>query len=256
MFSFSRMDKPNMADMSTPVKGYLAFPAGFSLTPERKLNTLDQQKQRERREFEAEQENLNTATAEAEQTRLSLEHAWKERQKIEDKRRQALEARERDEALKGEKHWVRQGGFLRDANGRRDRKRTEEVRRLVEQEDAERRIRERWEAYESAWARTVSSNEPVAFASLPWPLINPPKSPSDLRNPASIGDFLFESLSLNGNTTTRRDRLRMSLLRWHPDKLGAVLARVPEEDNLKLVKDGIDAVVISLMHLQEAEKAR
>ncbi|THH05605.1 hypothetical protein EW145_g4676 [Phellinidium pouzarii] len=255
MFSFSRTDKPVLAPISTPGRGYLAFPAGYSLTPEQKLNTLDQQAQRERQEREADQESLNAATAEAEQARISFEQAWQKRQRFQDKRRQALEARERDEALKGEKHWVRQGGFLRDADGRRDERRTEEVRRLVEQEDAERRIRERWETYESVWTRIVSSNEPVVFANLPWPLINPPKSPLDLRNPTGIADFLFESLSLKGNTTTRRDRLRMSLLRWHPDKLGAVLARVPVDD-LNLVKDGIDAVVISLMHLQEAEKAR
>ena len=108
------------------------------------------------------------------------------------------------------------------------------------------------------WSSSISSaaDKPVVtFADMPWPLHTPPTSPDELRNPGKIAEFIFESLTLEGNKTTRRERLRSSLLRWHPDKLRSLLARVPEEE-LDAVKDGIDAVVISLMKLQEAEKAR
>ncbi|KAH8094762.1 hypothetical protein DFH11DRAFT_1053177 [Phellopilus nigrolimitatus] len=256
MFTFSRIGTDSaVASSSTPRKGYLAFPAGCSLTPEQTLRTLDEQSKLVLEASKADHASVEAAATQAEQTQASLDQAWQERENRENARRQARMEREREEALIGEKYWVRQGGFLRDADGRRDHKRTEEIRRVVEREDAERRVRERWAAYESGWAKLVSSTEPVTFASIPWPLVDPPKNASDLHNPAGIAAFLFESLSVSGNKTTRKERLRTSLLRWHPDKLGNVLGRV-REDDLGVVKDSIDAVVMGLMSLQDAEKAR
>lgn len=192
----------------------------------------------------------------SEKLRDSEDRAWRERRVFEEQRRKTREEREREQALIGEKHWIRQGGILRDANGRRDTRRTEEVRKIVEREDREQLIVERWQAYENRWAIILSSNDKlIAFGDIPWPLILPPKDPEDLRNPSKIAEFLFESLTLEGNKTSRKERLRTSLLRWHPDKLRGVLERVLEEE-ITIVKDGIDAVVISLMKLQEAEKGR
>lgn len=180
---------------------------------------------------------------------------FEEHVRIMDERRRVREARERDEALAGEKHWVRQGGMLRDANGRRDPRRTEEVRRIVEQEDKEQKIRDRWASYESAWARLTSSNDSVTFATMPWPIATTPNDPTRLRDSAAVASFLFESLSLAGITTTRKDRLRTSLLRWHPDKLSGIISRTVDDDRAA-VKEGIDAVVISLRSLQEEERAK
>ncbi|OCB86477.1 hypothetical protein A7U60_g6370 [Sanghuangporus baumii] len=244
------------AEIPASLSGRFFFPPGSILTPELKLRTLEDLA---RVKHEAELNRIReekTSEQAAEREHLAKEREWRERLRREEAHRQKQREREREEALKGEKHWVRSGGVLTDINGRRDLKRTEEIRRLVEKEDAERRIIERWQSYERAWLNIISSTDkPVTFADMPWPLLTPPKSPDELRNPTKIAEFLFESLTLEKNTTTRRERLRTALLRWHPDKLGSVLARVPE-DELSAVKDGIDAMVISLMKLQEAEKAR
>ncbi|KAL5476703.1 hypothetical protein ACEPAI_2889 [Sanghuangporus weigelae] len=238
------------------LSGRFFFPPGSILTPELKLRTLEDLA---RAKHDAELKRIRDERAfeqAAEREDLAGERAWQERLRREDELRQKQREREREEALKGEKHWVRSGGVLADINGRRDLKRTAEIRRIVEKEDAERRIIERWQSYERAWSNIISSTDkPVTFVDMPWPLLTPPKSPDELRNPTKTAEFLFESLTLENNTTTRRERLRTALLRWHPDKLGNILVRVPE-DELSAVKDGVDAVVISLMKLQEAEKAR
>ncbi|EJD05620.1 uncharacterized protein FOMMEDRAFT_78190 [Fomitiporia mediterranea MF3/22] len=236
--------------------GHLAFPACTWVTPEEKLRTLHQLFHAQQN-LQSQKTNEQLVAENAEQKkRVEAEQAWEKYLGLEEKRRRVREEREREEALKGEKHWVRHGGILRDANGRRDYKRTDEIRKIVEREDKERRIIERWRAYENAWINILASaDKALSFGDIPWPLASPPKSPDDLRDPTKIADFLFESLTIESNKTTRKERLRTSLLRWHPDKLGGILARVPEGE-LDAVKDGIDAVVISLMKLQEAEKMR
>ena len=130
----------------------------------------------------------------------------------------------------------------------RDYARTEEVRRLVAEEDAREAALKRWAAYEAAWANLHGTAEPLGFADVPWPLHKPPQDTQELHDKDAIATFLFETLSFSG--ATRKDRLRLSLLRWHPDKLRGVVGRVREED-VEAVKDGIDAVVISLMALQD-----
>lgn len=221
--------------------GYLAFPPGSSLQSIQKPQLTDGHVKQPSDQGEVEND--------------STEQVHNEQYRIMEELKRNREVREREEALIGEKHWVRQGGMLRDTNGRRDAKRTEEVRRLVEQEDKERRIRERWTAYEDTWTRLSSSSEPVSFSAVPWPKAPCPKGPSELREHTAIANFLFESLSLPENTTTRKDRLRASLLRWHPDKLSGIIARTVENDR-DAVKEGIDAVVISLRTLQAEEKSK
>lgn len=222
--------------------GYLAFPPNSLLTSSSIQSTTEQ--------------GLPALpNIKIEDEDIALNQAYAERLHILDEQKRRREAREREEALVGEKHWVRQGGMLRDASGRRDPKRTEEVRQIVEKEDREQRIRDRWSAYEGAWTRLTSSNDPITFACVSWPLAVPPKDPAQLRDSAAIANFLFESLGLPENTVSRKDRLRTSLLRWHPDKLSGIISRT-EADDRAAVKEGIDAVVISLRSLQEEERAK
>lgn len=214
--------------------GYLAFPPG-SPTPIRLIAE----------EFHNTEDSKDAGDDD--------DRAYEEILRVMDERRRKRKAKEREEAFAGEKHWVRQGGTLRDANGRRDLKRTEEIRRIIEREDREQRIRDRWMAYERAWTELSASGETVTFADVPWPMAAFPTKPAQLRDPAAISTFLFESLSLPENTTTWKDRLRISLLRWHPDKLGGVISRA-REDERAIVKEGIEAVFITLRLLQEEER--
>ncbi|KAF8623937.1 hypothetical protein AX15_006103 [Amanita polypyramis BW_CC] len=63
-----------------------------------------------------------------------------------------------------------------------------------------------------------------------------------------VQDFLLAPLSVRGCTTTPKARIRSSLLRWHPDKLGWLLEKVKVED-VEDVKRGVGVVVECLQRM-------
>lgn len=165
--------------------------------------------------------------------------------------------RERERALgeRSEIEWVRAGGVLRDACGRRDKARTERIRQELQAQDVEREIMARWETYEARWRAMHSSTAPIAFVDFPWPLGDERVSSRDLGplTRRAVSEFLFESLTVRTNVTTKKERIRVSLLRWHPDKISLVLSRVVPDD-LELVREGIHVVFGILKALQDAER--
>ncbi|OCH87349.1 hypothetical protein OBBRIDRAFT_693456, partial [Obba rivulosa] len=147
-------------------------------------------------------------------------------------------------ALRSEMEWVRAGGALRDARGRRDPVRTAALRCEIELQDREARLRARWEKYEAGWRAIQAEDEGLAFADIPWPVDPPPADVADLVR-ARIAAFLLEPLTIRGNTVARRDRIRASLLRWHPDKVSLLLVRVRAED-AERVREGVYTVFRAL----------
>lgn len=164
--------------------------------------------------------------------------------------------REQERALgeRSEIEWVRAGGVLRDALGRRDKARTERIRQELQTKEVEREMMTRWEAYEARWRAMQSSTTPIAFVEFPWPL-GERVSSRDLGplTRRAVSGFLFESLAVKTNMTTKKERIRVSLLRWHPDKMSLVLSRVVPDD-LELVREGIHVVFGILKALQDAER--
>ncbi|EPS98042.1 hypothetical protein FOMPIDRAFT_1127400 [Fomitopsis schrenkii] len=255
MNEFNAHDNPNAKQL--PIKppvvastgGYFAFPP--TLTPDGRvvftftLNQEDPETLREREEQAA-------RAAEAERKERLKEEAWQERLRRDALRREERLAQERAEALKGEMDWVRSGGSLRDANGRRDPVRTTQVREEVRILDEETRLLKLWDGYEARWRALLADTGPVTFADVPWPSPTTPKAIDELV-PAVIEEFLFGPLRVRQNTITRRERIRASLLRWHPDKVSGVLSRVVEEDQT-MVRDGIHAVFRCLKVLQDSDR--
>ena len=169
----------------------------------------------------------------------------------EEKRRQRLE-RERHEVYLSELAWVRSGGILRDAQGRRDKARTAQMQEEIRLQDEERRILERWSAYETRLKSLYASRDPISWKDIPWPSVNPPQSDIDLTHEA-VSEFIFLTFKVRGYSGSRKERIRSSLLRWHPDKMSIVLTRVVEEER-DMVQEGINAVFRSLKQLQDEEK--
>ncbi|KAI0072085.1 hypothetical protein K474DRAFT_1629580 [Panus rudis PR-1116 ss-1] len=173
---------------------------------------------------------------------------------FEELRRKRIE-REREEIFKSELAWVRSGGVLRDALGRRDKARTEFMRAEIKRLDAEAAILHRWNTYEQRWRDLSSSSfsdQPVTWDDIPWPVNDPPQTLEDLQHDA-IESFIFATFAVRGAEGTRRDRIRSSLLRWHPDKVSLLLSRVVEEDRSR-VAEGVNAVFRCLKALQDVEK--
>jgi len=229
-------------------RGYFAFPP--VVTPDGRIEFIFTANQPQEDEEALLREREAEAAREAEEARK--EQAWQERCRRDAQIHEECLARERAEALIGEMAWVRAGLSLRDENGRRDMVRTEQLRAEVRLLDAEERLMSHWNAYQARWRTLLATSTPVAFADIPWPLYTSPKSVEELV-PSAIEEFLMGPLKVRKNTVTRRERVRASLLRWHPDKLSALLMRVVQEDEV-VVRDGINAVFRSLKALQDGER--
>jgi hypothetical protein len=172
-------------------------------------------------------------------------------------------------ARENEREWVRSGGVLRDAQGRRDYARTDALRAEIRREEEERALVRRWERYEARWREAVVAGEgAVTFVDVPWPVpaahgeegegVSRALVQEQLADPKFMRDFLLSPLNvreslLPGRRTTKRDRLRREMLHWHPDKLSGLVGRVVEEDEAD-VREGIAAVFMQLKSLQDEEK--
>ncbi|KAJ6484414.1 hypothetical protein C8R47DRAFT_1048553 [Mycena vitilis] len=191
------------------------------------------------------------------QKQAALDEAWAARRIADAAIRKARLEAEAAEALKGEIDWVRSGGILRDAQGNRDYKRTEAIREELRLSALEASLVERWTKYETRWAELAGKagrdrNKPrdVRFEDVPWPVCPAESQPVKLADLKvdRVEDFLVANLKVRGCTVTKKERVRSSLLRWHPDKMTAVLGRIVETD-LEAVREGIHAIVLCLHQL-------
>ncbi|KAG9311581.1 hypothetical protein JVU11DRAFT_7790 [Chiua virens] len=223
------------------MKGYLAFPP-LSSAPKVPLQLS-----------ETDPTSACTTWSNQPQGASQSEDSGDLEEKLEGERRRRRE-QERALSERSEVEWVRAGGVLRDASGRRDRVRTERIRQELQLQDMEGQRIVRWEASETRWRTIQSSPAPITFVDFPWPLAEHVSS-RDLNSLTrrAISNFLFESLAVRGNATTKRERIRSALLRWHPDKISVLLSRVVSDD-LELVREGIHVVFGILKSLQVAER--
>jgi hypothetical protein len=222
--------------------GYFAFPPGgsppLSSGPASSESEPEKEQERQWKKEEAEREA-----------------AWAARLKRDAELRQQRLAQEEAEATHGEEEWVRSGGILRDSEGRRDMVKTQAVREELKLRDIEKALVDTWEGYEGRWKVLLASGrgkEVVAdlrFRDVPWP-VDTGGEVVELRDLTVKGveEFLLGGLRVRGCGVTKKERVRSSLLRWHPDKMTGVFARVVEED-IDMVKDGINVVICCLQML-------
>lgn len=213
--------------------GYLAFPPNPPPSPLPPSNNAAE-----------EAETKAKAVAEA-----AAREQYEAQLKREAAARQARLDAERAEARRGEEAWVRMGGMLLNAEGRRDPVRTKAMKEDIQLRDVEEALNARWGAYEAAWQSLLSASTvkpQLRFSDIPWPVYPPPATPADVTM-KKVESFLMDPLTVRGTTVTRKERIRSSLLRWHPDKLTKILANVVEED----VKDVEEAVSIVIRRLHD-----
>ncbi|KAJ7603572.1 hypothetical protein FB45DRAFT_852277 [Roridomyces roridus] len=233
---------------STPSRsaGYFAFPPGSPST-----SVLSPS-------FDPPPTHQQDELAEADRKRqAALDEAYAERVARDAALRKSRLEMEAAEAYKGEVDWVRSGGILRDAQGNRDYVRTEAIREELRLRALEKTLTERWTGYEARWTALVGKGgldraqyQNIQFGDVPWPTC-PEEGQSvalaDL-TVSKIEEFLLGPLKVRGCTVTKKERVRSSLLRWHPDKMTGILARVVDSDS-EAVRQGIHAVVLCLQQL-------
>ncbi|KAL1943908.1 hypothetical protein VTO73DRAFT_3726 [Trametes versicolor] len=212
--------------------GYFAFPPPSSV-PLRSTATDTQQPQND----------VNHPPSPATEPSPDAEQRAEQRRREGAQRQRRMEA-QAEMALQGELEYVRMGLSVRDRYGRVDKERTECLRAEVRRRDALAMVIKQWETYKTRWTALLASDAPVAFADIPWPVSPQPSSVLGLK-PEAIVQFFTESLQATGIATTESDRLRSALLRWHPDKMSAVLARTVAAD-AGSVSEGVNVVFRAL----------
>ncbi|KAF8755658.1 hypothetical protein RHS01_05269 [Rhizoctonia solani] len=161
-----------------------------------------------------------------EQRRAEEERRLREEQRAEEaRRREATERREREERARYEQQ-------KREGEERKRRWASDpsyERASRAQQPTREPSALDAWNSYELRWSAlsVASSNQPISFRDVPWPLLRVPTGPNK----------------------SRKERLRNAMLRWHSDKFeGRWMARIEEEDRPK-VKEAVGAVARSLTEL-------
>lgn len=177
-----------------------------------------------------------------------VEHHCKERIHQREQSRKKRVELEDEEAMKGEIEWVKSGGTLRDKAGKRDFVRTTMIRKELDAQEREKTALERWTAYETRWNALLASPGPLSFTSIPWPVQHQARSLHDII-PGKISEFVAATLHTRQLNTTRKDRIRHLILRFHPDKSLNILSRVADED-MEDVKGGFYATFMALKGLQ------
>jgi hypothetical protein len=135
-----------------------------------------------------------------------------------------------------------------------------ETRRLERQAREERRRRKerksirRWAEYEEIWEGVLEGDgkhSSMAFTDVPWPISTkgPDMSEEDL-TPDGISVFLFSGLGMSetveDTAKQKRDRIRATLLRFHPDKFeGRVMRHVQEQERTR-VREAVGQVARAL----------
>ncbi|CAK5282366.1 unnamed protein product [Mycena citricolor] len=124
-------------------------------------------------------------------------------------------------------------------------------RQRAQFERERRRTRRAQEEYELRWNTLVSSAKALTFEDIPWPVNSrlelSDDNPLDKLTVEAIQTFLLSSL--DQEQKMRKERLRETFLRFHPDKFeGRYMNRIRESDQ-ELVRQGIGEVVRALTML-------
>ncbi|KII84618.1 hypothetical protein PLICRDRAFT_45998 [Plicaturopsis crispa FD-325 SS-3] len=221
---------PSPAKQPSTPRGYFAFPPGSSRSARAERDPLTDAADGNERSGEARRPGKGGLPADA------------ARDEQEARARHIQREKEIEIASAGEIEWVRSGGVLRDAQGRRDKVRTAQILAEIRLVEEEQRLTAVWEEHERRWRTLLASHDDVlTFRDIPWPLHPPPSSPADLV-PAKITEFLLAPLRVRSCTVSKRDRLRTAMLRWHPDKITPLLSDRVAEDDAGAVRDGINVV--------------
>ena len=227
--------------------GYFAFPPSASPFPVLEPSASSNAPSRQHPQVPTSSKDASKPSKEDE--------ARKENRMHHEATRKARLEHERQQIYQSELEWVRSGGILRDSNGRRDKARTEEFKKEIRLQKEEQEILARWAAYETR-LRSLQ-NAPDSFImhwdAIPWPMHTHPPSPAEITTEV-VSEFVFATFRVRGVKAVRKDRLRTSILRWHPDKYTALLLRVPEPEQRALILEGVNAVLRALRELQGEEK--
>jgi len=248
-----------------------------ALTPRRVLEHAERDRHAARRV----EENARRVKEEEE-----LRHLRELRRKEEERRRQEAQKRMEEEAMRRAAERAR----LREQRERELRAKREAFRKAQEEaerhvrEQAARRVREEaqrqekhrleelertaaqagvvacFQIYDAKWeelkkSKTLTS---VMLCEMPWPIFAQGCTSPDEISRRSIEEFIFHPLRIGMETKSRKDRLRVEMLRFHPDKFDShIVSKLRESDREMAIKiAGAVARILTGMMAEEIQRER
>ncbi|KZV71104.1 hypothetical protein PENSPDRAFT_684963 [Peniophora sp. CONT] len=206
-----------------------------------KLEQWSREREDERRQREKEWAEQDEMMRKREEARKEQWRRYEEEQKAR-QQRDDEERKKRDERLREEQDRIRRW--------------SEELKRKIQaaKENSERVSGQRQPAIKDAWAayeaQRLSLPSQLEFRTILWPVLNPPsrvppQAPGGLLvvrglTRGALREFLLSPT--HSVDMSHRARLQAALLRWHPDKMGKVMERVIERDQV-VVQEGVKLVV-------------
>ncbi|KAG2747091.1 hypothetical protein P692DRAFT_201683254, partial [Suillus brevipes Sb2] len=209
-----------------------------------RLEELWRQEEERRRQEEEERREEEARRRAEEQARL---RAQRERE-LQAKREALRKAQEEAERRAREQAEQR----LREEAQRQERLRQEEeLRRNNAQAD----IIAFFQLYDAKWQELKLSNTltSVMLCEMPWPIFQQGCSSPDDISHRSMEEFIFHPLHPGMELKSRKDRLKIEILRFHPDKFNSNIARKLRECDRERAVEIAGALARMLTHMMAEE---
>ncbi|CAG8598826.1 6839_t:CDS:1 [Acaulospora colombiana] len=168
---------------------------------------------------------------------------WVRRGMWERRHKKEMEEEERQQRLREE----RKAKAERDR--RRQRQREDEARQKA-RDLASQELSKAFDSYLSAWASLAnrSSNRPLRFDDIPWPMTPSPRSPEQITKEAISSFLLSASHSPN---RPRKQRIRDALFLYHPDRFEKWASMMVDPEQGTMTREAAGRVVRFLNSLAE-----
>ncbi|KAG2752819.1 hypothetical protein P692DRAFT_20829419 [Suillus brevipes Sb2] len=201
------------------------------------------QEEEKRRQDEARRRLEESRRRAEEQARLRAQRE-RELQAKREAFRKALEEAERRAREQAEQR-------LREEAQRQERQRQEELRRNQAQAD----IVAFFQLYDAKWQELKLSKKltSVMLCEMPWPIFQQScTSPDDISR-RSMEEFIFHPLRPGMELKSRKDRLKIEILRFHPDKFNSNIVRKLRECDREKAIEIAGALARMLTHMMAEE---
>ena len=111
-------------------------------------------------------------------------------------------------------------------------------------------VAERFELYELKWKILKSESPLVAFEQIPWPVLIDVKGPEDVTT-ALVKEFVMHPDRPGCAGKNQKERVRMDLLLWHPDKCQSRLVEKVPADFQDMTSETVKKIVRILFELKK-----
>lgn len=176
------------------------------------------------------------------QERKRVQHEQRRRDEEQRRRQEDDEKKRLEEKRRKEEERARYFEELRQEHckqeGARERRRRQVLCRATE----DTRLAETFAAYECQWTDLkASAQAPISFAKFPWPSLLLVQSPADITL-ENVREFVFHPARPNIQGKSAKDRLKVEILRWHPDKFNATVVKNLPQSERELVAEAASLV--------------